>query len=106
MRENLENLCVFSGKENTRRMKKNKEKLREAYEKMLKKCPDILTPMKATRWSPVGKNTIYAALKNGEIESYTYKGGYIFTKDAFIDYLVRTTNDTGRRYTIKDDKNR
>lgn len=46
----------------------NQEKQREAYEKMLKKCPDILTPMKANRWSPVGKNTIYAALKNGEIE--------------------------------------
>ena len=82
----------------------NQEKQREAYEKMLKRCPDILTPMKANRWSPVGKNTIYAALKNGEIESYTYKGGYIFTKDAFIDYLVRTTKDSGRRYTIKGDK--
>lgn len=51
-----------------------------------------------------GKNTIYAALKNGEIESYTYKGGYIFTKDAFIDYLVRTTNDKGRGYSIRGDK--
>ena len=99
-----QNLCVFSGKENTRRMKMNQEKQREAYEKMLKKCPDILTPMKANRWSPVGKNTIYTALKNGEIESYTYKGGYIFTKDAFIDYLVRTTKDSGRRYTIKGDE--
>ena len=82
----------------------NQEKQREAYEKLLKKCPDILTPMKATRWSPVGKNTIYAALKNSEIESYTYKGGYIFTKDALIDYLVRTTNDKGKRYTIRGDK--
>ena len=90
--------------QNTRRIKMNQEKLREAYEKMLKKCPDILTPMKATRWSPVGKNTIYTALKNGEIESYTYKGGYIFTKDAFIDYLVKTTNDKGKRYTIRGDK--
>lgn len=83
----------------------NQEKQREAYQGMLKKCPDILTPMKAARWSPVGKNTIYAALKNGEIESYTYKGGYIFTKDALIDYLVRTTNDKGKRYTIRGDKN-
>ena len=30
----------------------NQEKQREAYQKMLKKCPDILTPMKAARWSP------------------------------------------------------
>ena len=82
----------------------NQEKQREAYQKMLKKCPDILTPMKANRWSPVGKNTIYSALKNGEIESYTYKGGYIFTKDAFIDYLVKTANDKGKRYSIRGDK--
>lgn len=33
----------------------NQEKQREAYEKMLKKCPDILTPMKANRWSPAAK---------------------------------------------------
>ena len=82
----------------------NQEKQREAYQKMLKKCPDVLTPAKAVKWSPIGKNTIYDALKHGEIESYTYKGCYIFTKDAFIDYLVRTTNDSGRRYTIKGDK--
>ena len=82
----------------------NQEKQREAYQKMLKKCPDILRPMKAARWSPVCKNIIYAALKNDEIESYSYKGGYIFTKDALIDYLVKTANDSGRRYTIRGDK--
>lgn len=84
----------------------NQEKQREAYQRMLKECPDILTPTKAVCWSPDGKNTIYAALKNGEIESYTYKGGYIFTKtkDVFIDYLVKTSNDKGRRYTIQGDK--
>ena len=71
---------------------------------MLKKCPDVLTPLKAVRWIPVGKNTVYAALKNGEIESYIYKGGYIFTKDALIDYLVKTTNDHGRGYTIRGGK--
>ena len=55
----------------------NQEKQREVYEKML---------------------------KNGEIESYTYKGGYIFTKDALIDYLVKTANDKGKRYSIRGDK--
>ena len=82
----------------------NQENQREAYQKLLKKCPDILTPMKVARWSPIGKNTIYAALKSGEIESYNYKGGYIFTKDALIDYLVTTTNDKGIHYTIRGDK--
>ena len=82
----------------------DQEKQRKAYEKMLKKCPDILTPMKAARWVPVGKNTIYAALKNGEIEFYTYKGGYIITKDALIDYLIKTANDKGKRYCLRGGK--
>ena len=82
----------------------NNEKQKATLQKILKKCPEVLTPMKAARWAPVGKNTIYAALKNGEIESYTYKGGYIFTKDAFIDYLVKTADDKGKRYSIRGDK--
>ena len=82
----------------------NQEKQRKAYEKMLKKCPDILTPMKAARWVPVGKNTLYAALKNGEIEFYIYKGGYIITKEALINYLIKTANDKGKRYCIRGDK--
>ena len=49
----------------------NQEKQREAYEKMLKKCPDILTPMKANRWSPVGKNTSYTEICNGKFEIVT-----------------------------------
>ena len=82
----------------------NNEKQKATLQKILKKCPDVLTPIKAARWAPVGKNTIYAALKSGEIESYTYKGGYIFAKDALIEYLVKTANNTGRRFTIRGDK--
>ena len=55
----------------------NQEKQRESYQKMLKKCPDILTPTKAVKWSPIGKNTIYDALKNGEIESYSLPTVYL-----------------------------
>ena len=46
----------------------NQEKQRKALEKILKKCPDVLTPMKASHWAPIGKNAIYAAIKSGEIE--------------------------------------
>ena len=73
-------------------------------QKMLKKCPEVLTPMKAVKWAPIGKNTLYAAIKSGEIESFVYKGGYIFTKDALIDYLVKTADQNGRRFTIRGDK--
>ena len=82
----------------------NQEKLREAYEKMLKKCPEILTCSKATKWSIVGKNTIYAAIQKGELEAFIYKHSYVFTKDAFIDYLVKTSNDTGRKFARAGDK--
>ena len=73
-------------------------------QKMLKKCPEVLTPMKAVKWAPIGKNTLYAAIRSGEIESFVYKGGYIFTKDALIDYLVKTAEQKGRRFTIRGDK--
>jgi hypothetical protein len=82
----------------------NQEKTRETYQKMLKKCPEILTCTKATKWSTVGKNTIYTAIQKGELEAFVYKRSYIFTKDAFIDYLVRTSNDTGRKFARAGEK--
>ena len=80
------------------------ENAKVKLEKMLKKCPEILSPRAATKWAPVGKNAIYAAIKNGEIESFIYKGGFIITKDALIDYLVKTANDKGRTYTLRGGK--
>lgn len=73
-------------------------------QKMLKKCPEMLTPMKAVKWAPIGKNTLYAAIRSGEIESFVYKGGYIITKDTLIDYLVKTADQKGRSFTIRGDK--
>ena len=82
----------------------DQEKQKVTLQKMLKKCPEVLTPMKAVKWAPIGKNTLYAAVRSGEIESFTYKGGYIFTKDALIDYIVKTADQKGRRFTIRGDK--
>ena len=82
----------------------NQEQQKVKLQKMLKKCPELLTPMKAVRWAPIGKNTLYAAIRSGEIESFVYKGGYIITKDALIDYLVKTADQKGRRFTIRGDK--
>ena len=77
------------------------EKQKAKLQKMLKKCLDVLTPMKAVKWAPVGKNTIYAAIKSGEIETFVYKGGYIFTKDTLIDYLVKTADQKGRNIAVR-----
>lgn len=77
------------------------EQQKVKLQKMLKKCPEVLTPMKAVRWAPIGKNTLYAAIRSGEIETFVYKGGYIFTKDALIDYLVKTADQKGRTITVR-----
>ena len=82
----------------------NQEQQKVKLHKMLKKCPEVLTPMKAVKWTPIGKNTLYAAIRSGEIESFVYKGGYIITKDSLIDYLVKTAEQKGRRFTIRGDK--
>ena len=77
------------------------EKQKVKLQKMLKKCPEVLTPMKAVKWAPIGKNSLYAAIRSGEIETFVYKGGYIFTKDALIDDLVRTADQKGRTITVR-----
>ena len=82
----------------------NQEQQKVNLQKMLKKCSEVLTPMKAVKWAPIGKNTLYAAIRSGEIETFVYKGGYIITKDALIDYLVKTADQKGRRFTIRGDK--
>ena len=82
----------------------SQEQQKVKLQKMLKKCPEVLTPMKAVKWAPIGKNTLYAAIRSGEIETFLYKGGYIITKDALIDYLVKTADQKGRRFTIRGDK--
>ena len=37
----------------------NKEEKRKELERMLRRCPEILSPIKAARWSPLGKNRVY-----------------------------------------------
>lgn len=81
------------------------EEQRNQLEKMLKKCPEILTPLKAAKWMPIGKNAVYAAIKSKELESYVYKGTYIITKDAMIDYIIKTSEDKGKTFTIRGGKN-
>ncbi len=48
------------------------ENYRQQLEHLLRKCPNILTPAKAAKWSPLGKNKIYELLKSGELRSFKY----------------------------------
>ena len=45
------------------------EKIQE-LERMFKNCPEILTPMKASRFAPIGKNGIYELIKKKELRAF------------------------------------
>lgn len=66
---------------------------RNDLEHIMRRCPDILTPIKAACWSPLGKNTIYSLIKSGDLRSFRYKGGYIISKDDLINYLLSHADD-------------
>ena len=86
-------------------MNDNYEKERQQLGKMLKNCPDILKPLEARKWMPIGKNAIYDSIKSGELEAYVYKGGYIISKDAVIDYILRTSKNVTRKIALAGRKN-
>ena len=68
---------------------------------MLRKVPDALSPMKASRCSPLGKNHIYELIKSGELRAFVYKGSYLIAK---IEYLADHSDEKSRRnYMIKKD---
>lgn len=72
-------------------MKQNE--IREAIEHLLKNCPEILSPKKVAKWSPLGKNEVYELLKKGELPSVRYRGAYIIAKRDLVQYLVDHAND-------------
>ena len=78
---------------------------RKAFEKLLFGAPDVMTPMQVARWTPYGRNTIYAMLKSGELPSIQYRGSYLISKSDLIDYMVAHADDMPRkRFAIKGDK--
>ena len=71
---------------------------------MLKNCPEMLSPIKVSRWTPLGKNRVYALIKAGEIRSFIYQGAYMISKSDLIDYLAEHSEDKGNKnYHIKSE---
>ena len=64
-----------------------------ALERLLRKCPDVLTPYGAARWMHMSKNTVYALIRDGKLTAYQYRGGYLISKADIIDYMAATTDD-------------
>ena len=62
-------------------------------EHLLRKCPDVITALDAARLIHVSKNAIHAAINEGKLIAYTYRGKRLISKADFIDYLAATTDD-------------
>lgn len=62
-------------------------------ERMFKRCPEILTPKKASKWVPFGKNRVYELIKDESLRAFIYRGGYIIAKADLIEYLAEHSDD-------------
>ena len=65
----------------------------KGLEHLLRKCPDVITALQASRLIHVSKNTIHAAINEGKLIAYAYRGKRLISKADFIDYLAATTDD-------------
>ena len=44
---------------------------RKAFEKLLAGAPEVMSPLQVSKWTPYGRNTIYAMLRSGEFRLYS-----------------------------------
>ena len=65
----------------------------KGLEHLLRKCPDVITALQASRLIHVSKNTIHAAIGEGKLIAYAYRGKRLISKADFIEYLAATTDD-------------
>ena len=81
-----------------------RKELTAEFERMLRKAPELMTPIKVSRWSPISKNRVYELIKSGELRSVIYQGGYLVGKDDLISCLVDHCNDKNRKKfaTLRD----
>ena len=73
------------------------EKIQE-LERMFKNCPEILTPIKASRFAPIGKNGIYELIKKQELRAFNYRGSYLIAKADLIEYLADHSDDPSPKH--------
>jgi len=41
----------------------------------------------------MSKNTVYALIREGKLNAYQYRGGFLISKADIIDYMADTTDD-------------
>ena len=77
------------------------ERIKE-FEKMLRKAPELMSPLKVSRCSPFGKNRVYEMIHTGELKAYVYQETYIIAKIDLIEYLADHCEEAPKRaFTIK-----
>ena len=50
----------------------NIQEKRKAFEKLLAGAPEVMSPLQVSKWTPYGRNTVYAMLRSGELPPIQY----------------------------------
>ena len=84
-------------------MTTTREERIKKFERMLRKAPELMSPLKVSRCSPFGKNRVYEMIHTGELKAYRYQNTYIIAKIDLVEYLADHCEDGNHRhFTIKD----
>ena len=84
-------------------MKTTREERIKEFETMLRKAPEIMSPLKVAKFSPFGKNRVYEMIRTKELKAYKYQNTYIIAKIDLVEYLADHCEDGSlRHFTIKD----
>ena len=78
-----------------------RERSRKMLDRMLTKCPDRMKPTEVPQWFPLGKNTVYHLINDGELLSYRITYGSIVRKDDFIEYLLDHCDESHRNFGVR-----
>ena len=88
-------ICLIKNKKDDTTMTRQ-ERIAQ-FEKMLRRAPEIMSPMKVARFSPFGKNKVYELIKTKQLKAYVYQNAYIVAKIDLIEYLADHCEERGLR---------
>ena len=96
-------VCLNNEEKDEPIMKTTREERIKEFETMLRKAPEIMSPLKVAKFSPFGKNRVYEMIKTKELKAYKYQNTYILAKVDLVEYLADHCEDGSlRHFTIKD----
>jgi excisionase family DNA binding protein len=66
----------------------NIQEKRKAFEKLLAGAPEVMPPLQVPKWTPYGRNTVYAMLRSGKLPSIQYRGTHLISKAELVEYMT------------------